>query len=64
MCNTIINNIVYFGNMKAESKPVNLDLELWKQAEILAIDKGISVTDFVEEAVREKIERERDKIQT
>jgi hypothetical protein len=33
--------------MKAESKPA---LELWKQAEILAIDKGISVTDFVEEA--------------
>jgi hypothetical protein len=36
--------------MREESKSVNLDLELWKQAEILAIDKGISVTDFVEEA--------------
>ena len=56
--NSVIYNIVYVGNMKGETKSVNLDLELWKLAEILAIDKGISVSHFAEEAVRKKIEKE------
>jgi predicted HicB family RNase H-like nuclease len=50
--------------MKDEYKLVNIDLELWKKAEILAIDKGISVNDFIEEAIREKINREKAQIQT
>jgi hypothetical protein len=35
-----------------------------KQTEILAIDKGISVAEFIEEAIREKINREKPQIQT
>jgi hypothetical protein len=44
--------------MERESRGVNIDLALWKRAEILAIDKGMSVTDFVEAAIKEKIDRE------
>lgn len=50
--------------MKDKTRSVNIDFEVWKQAEILAIDKGISVTEFVEKAIREKIDREKAKIQT
>ena len=50
--------------MERESRVVNIGLELWKRAEILAIDKGISVTEFVEEAIREKLDREKVQVQT
>ena len=51
--------------MKSESRPVNIDFELQKKAEVLAIDKGITITEFIEEAIREKIDKEKaHKIQT
>jgi len=50
--------------MERESRVVNIDLELLKRAEILAINKGISVTEFIEEAVREKLDREKAQVQT
>ena len=50
--------------MERESRVVNIGLELWKRVEILAIDKGISVTEFVEEAIREKLAREKAQVQT
>jgi macrodomain Ter protein organizer (MatP/YcbG family) len=51
--------------MKSESRPVNIDFELWKKAEVIAIDKGITITEFIEEAIREKIDKEKaHKIQT
>jgi hypothetical protein len=34
-------------------------LNYGKQAEIFAIDKGISVAEFIEKAIREKIDREK-----
>jgi macrodomain Ter protein organizer (MatP/YcbG family) len=49
--------------MEGESRVVNIDFELWKRAEILAIDKGMSVTEFIEEAIKEKIDREKAQIQ-
>ena len=54
----------YLYNMERESRVVNIGLELWKRVEILAIDKGISVTEFVEEAIREKLDREKVQVQT
>lgn len=50
--------------MERESRVVNIGLELWKRAEILAIDKGLNVTEFIEEAIREKIDREKAQAQT
>jgi hypothetical protein len=31
---------------------------------VLAINKGITITEFIEEAIREKIEKEKAQIQT
>ena len=45
--------------MNSESRSVNIDFKLWKQAEILAIDKGVTTTEFIEEAVKEKIDKEK-----
>ena len=45
--------------MKGESRSVNIDFELWKKTEVLAIDKGITITEFIE-AIREKIDKEKD----
>ena len=56
------NLCIYY--MKSEYRPVNIDFELWKKAEVLAINKGITITEFIEEAIREKIEKEKAKIQT
>ena len=50
--------------MKDEYRSVNIDLELWKKAEIFAVDKGIRVYDVIEEAISEKINREKAQIQT
>jgi hypothetical protein len=63
--NVINTTNFYIYNMKSESRPVNIDFELWKKAEVLAIDKGITITEFIEEAIREKIDKEKaNKIQT
>ena len=43
--------------MERESRGVNIDLALWKRAEILAIDKGMGVTDFVEKIDRENVQK-------
>jgi macrodomain Ter protein organizer (MatP/YcbG family) len=56
------NLCIYY--MKSEYRPVNIDFELWKKAEVLAINKGITITEFIEEAIREKIEKEKAQIQT
>ena len=63
--NVINTTNFYIYNIKSESRPVNIDFELWKKAEVLAIDKGITITEFIEEAIREKIDKEKaHKIQT
>ena len=49
--------------MKSEYRPVNIDFELWKKAEVIAINKGITITEFIEEAIREKIENGKAQIQ-
>ena len=56
------NLCIYY--MKSEDRPVNIDFELWKKAEVIAINKGITITEFIEEAIREKIEKEKAQIQT
>jgi macrodomain Ter protein organizer (MatP/YcbG family) len=49
--------------MKSEYRPVNIDFELWKKAEVIAINKGITITEFIKEAIREKIENGKAQIQ-
>jgi hypothetical protein len=57
----IINTTYFFiYNAKGESRSVNIDFELCKKAEVLAIDKGITITEFIQEAIREKIDKEKD----
>jgi hypothetical protein len=53
--NVINTTNFYIYNMKSESRPVNIDFELWKKDEFIAINKGITITEFIEEAIREKI---------
>jgi macrodomain Ter protein organizer (MatP/YcbG family) len=49
--------------MKSEYRPVNIDFELWNKAEVIAINKGITITEFIKEAIREKIEKGKAQIQ-
>ena len=57
--NVINTTNFYIYCMKSDSRPVNIDFELWKKAEVLAIDKGITITEFIEDAIREKIDKEK-----
>ena len=34
---------------------INIDQELWKEVKKVAIDLGITATDFLEQALREKL---------
>lgn len=57
----IINTTYFFiYNVKGESRSVNIDFDLWKKAQVLAIDKGITITEVIQEAIREKIDKEKD----
>lgn len=38
---------------------MNIDEELWRQVRKAAIDKGISARDYFEEALREKLQRDK-----
>jgi hypothetical protein len=38
--------------MKGNSASVNRDLNMWKQTQILAIEERITVTEFIEGAVK------------
>jgi hypothetical protein len=38
---------------------INIDLELWKEVKKAAIDKGLTATEFLEEALREKLARKK-----
>jgi hypothetical protein len=46
---------------KKEPTSMNLDGDLWKDVRKAAIDKGITATEFVEQALREKLAREKEK---
>ncbi len=35
-----------------------IDKELWTEAKVSAVRRGISLAEFLEEAIREKLERE------
>jgi Ribbon-helix-helix protein, copG family len=36
---------------------INIDQELWKEVKKAAIDLGITATDFLEQALREKLSK-------
>lgn len=36
---------------------INIDLELWKEVKKAAIDQGVTATEFLEEALRDKLGR-------
>jgi post-segregation antitoxin (ccd killing protein) len=41
---------------KKTSTSINIDQDLWKKAKMKAIDKGITVTQLVETAIKKEIE--------
>lgn len=36
---------------------INIDVELWKEIKKLAIDEGESATEFLEKALRDRVEK-------
>lgn len=40
-----------------ETTSIKIDPELWKEAKKFAIDKGITVSDLLEEALKDKIKK-------
>ena len=57
----INSEIVKDFDMTAKRGPtsINIDQELWKEVKKAAIDLGITATDFLEQALREKLGRAR-----
>ena len=41
--------------VKREPTSINVDPELWKEVKKTAIDLGITATDFLEQALKEKL---------
>lgn len=46
------------GDNSAFSISVNIDFELWKEVRKAAIDEGITATEFLEEALRDRLAKE------
>lgn len=44
-----------FGMAKRGPTSINIDQELWKEVKKTAIDLDITATDFLEQALREKL---------
>ena len=40
---------------------VNIDLELWKQVKKAAIDEGVTATEFLEEALKDRLAKAKTK---
>jgi hypothetical protein len=40
---------------------INIDLELWKEVKKAAIDEGITATEFLEEALRDRLTKAKKK---
>lgn len=40
-----------------ETTSIKIDPELWKEAKIYAIEKGTTVSDLLEEALRDRIKK-------
>ena len=57
----INSEIVEDFDMVAKRGPtsINIDQELWKEVKKAAIDLGITATDFLEQALREKLAKRR-----
>jgi len=53
----INSEIVEDFDMVAKRGPtsINIDQELWKEVKKASIDLGITATDFLEQAIREKL---------
>lgn len=47
--------------VQKSSTSLNVDPEIWKQAKIEAINKGMTLTDLVEKAIQSWIEKNRGK---
>jgi hypothetical protein len=55
----INSEIVKESDMVVKRGPtsINIDQELWKEVKKTAIDLGITATDFLEQALREKLSK-------
>ena len=51
----IIMDDARFAHISTFSIGVNIDLELWKEVKKAAIDENITVTEFLEEALRDRL---------
>jgi hypothetical protein len=45
--------------VKRKPTSINVDPELWREVRKMAIDKGITATEYFEEALREKLARDK-----
>lgn len=45
--------------VKREPTSINVDPELWREVRKMAIDKGITATEYFEEALREKLAKDK-----
>jgi hypothetical protein len=45
--------------LKREPTSLNIDPELWREVRKMAIDKGITATEYFEQALREKLAKDK-----
>jgi hypothetical protein len=45
--------------LKREQTSLNIDPELWREVRKMAIDKGLTATAYFEQALREKLAKDR-----
>jgi hypothetical protein len=45
--------------LKREQTSLNIDPELWREVRKMAIDKGVTATAYFEQALREKLARDK-----
>jgi hypothetical protein len=55
------NTNIVETELKREPTSLNIDPELWREVRKMAIDKGMTATDYFEQALREKLAKDKAK---
>jgi hypothetical protein len=45
--------------VKRDPTSLNIDSELWREVKKMAIDKGVTATEYLEQALREKLSKDK-----
>jgi hypothetical protein len=45
--------------IKRDPTSLNIDSELWREVKKMAIDKGVTATEYLEQALREKLAKDK-----